>query len=109
MISQVHVWRRHAVVEPVCPGHAREPHIHELSGDPARAAAAWHDLGCPYEAAVALANTPDPDALLHAHEALIDIEEPRPRRRSSPGVFARSAPVASAGDRGRRRAPTQLC
>lgn len=38
-----------------------EPYVLQIAGDYAGAAAAWRDLGCPYEAASALAESEDPD------------------------------------------------
>jgi DNA-binding CsgD family transcriptional regulator len=43
-----------------------EPYSLELDGQYAEAAEAWHDLGCPFEEAVALTWTGDPDAMLRA-------------------------------------------
>ena len=37
------------------------PFALHIAGDHAGAAAAWHDLGCPYEAARAMADSDDPD------------------------------------------------
>ncbi len=40
----------------------------EIAGRYAEAADAWHELGCPFEEAVALTSTRDPDAMLRALE-----------------------------------------
>ena len=42
---------------------AAEPYAAELLGDHERAAELWAELGCPYEAALALAGADDDDAL----------------------------------------------
>jgi DNA-binding CsgD family transcriptional regulator len=45
----------------------------ELAGEYAAAAVAWHELGCPFEEAVALTWTDEPDALQRAHELFTSI------------------------------------
>jgi DNA-binding CsgD family transcriptional regulator len=47
-----------------------EPYLLALSGDWERASQRWHEIGCPYEAALALADADDDRALLRAHEEL---------------------------------------
>lgn len=47
-----------------------EPYARELAGDPTGAAAAWAALGAPFEHALALAHTHDPDSARIAVEAL---------------------------------------
>jgi DNA-binding CsgD family transcriptional regulator len=47
------------------PGSA-EPYAAQMAGEPERAAALWAELGCPYEAAIALAETDEPDHILRA-------------------------------------------
>ena len=44
------------------------PYALELAGDHAAAAVAWHDLGCPFEEAVALTWTGEPDSMRRAVE-----------------------------------------
>ena len=41
-----------------------------ITADPQAAARHWLQIGCPYEAALALADTDDPDALREAHDDL---------------------------------------
>jgi DNA-binding CsgD family transcriptional regulator len=48
------------------PSPAAEPYARQIAGDWRGAAAAWEALGCPYEAAVARADSDDPDDLLAA-------------------------------------------
>ena len=43
-----------------------EPYALQIAGDFAAAAAAWHELGCPYEEACALAESDDPDLVRRA-------------------------------------------
>lgn len=62
------LWRAGAVQEPP-PGSA-PPYAHQISGDWAAAALAWDAIGCPYEAALARADSDAPDQLLVAIEAL---------------------------------------
>jgi DNA-binding CsgD family transcriptional regulator len=50
----------------VMPGEVAEPYRLLLDGDPVGAARAWTRLGCPYEAAMALADAPDEEALRKA-------------------------------------------
>jgi DNA-binding CsgD family transcriptional regulator len=49
------------------------PYSLEVAGQYAEAADAWHELGCPFEEAVALTWTGDPGSMLHALEAFTDL------------------------------------
>jgi DNA-binding CsgD family transcriptional regulator len=70
------VWRRRAgLAEPSVPG-LPEPFALELSGRPEEAAACWTTLGCPYDAAVALAQADDERALRRAHDELRALDAP---------------------------------
>ena len=96
--GQLLVWRRRAgVVEPI-PDDLPEPYALELAGRPEEAAAAWTALGCPYDAALALAQSTDDASLLAAHAALLDLEAPAPA-----AVVART--LRARGVRGLRRGP----
>jgi DNA-binding CsgD family transcriptional regulator/tetratricopeptide (TPR) repeat protein len=65
-IGALAYWRRKAgVAEPV-PDGAAEPYALQLSADWRDASAAWSRLGCPYEAALALSEADDEEALRHA-------------------------------------------
>ena len=64
------LWRAGALTEP--PAEAAEPFALQIGGDWAGAAAAWRTLGCPYEAARALADSDDPSSL---REALVAFEQ----------------------------------
>jgi DNA-binding CsgD family transcriptional regulator len=58
------LWRVGQLAGP--PPGAMEPYAEQMAGEPARAARLWGELGCPYEAAVALAETDEPDEILRA-------------------------------------------
>ncbi len=55
LIGELACWRRRAGVEEEIPADAAEPYALELAGEWERAAEEWTALGCPYEAALALA------------------------------------------------------
>jgi len=61
-------WRRRAGIEEDVPERVAEPFALELSGEWARASEAWRKAGCPYEAALALADASEEDALRRALE-----------------------------------------
>jgi DNA-binding CsgD family transcriptional regulator len=58
------LWKVGEVTGPP-PGSAA-PYAAQMAGEPERAAALWEELGCPYEAAVALAETDEPEQILRA-------------------------------------------
>jgi DNA-binding CsgD family transcriptional regulator/tetratricopeptide (TPR) repeat protein len=58
------LWRAGEMTEP--PPAAAEPFVLQIGGDWAAAAAAWQALGCPYEAARALADSDDETVLREA-------------------------------------------
>ena len=62
-IGELAFWRRRAGVDEEIPGGVAEPYALQLSGDWARAAELWTELGCPYEAALARTDADDPDVL----------------------------------------------
>ena len=61
-------------------GEVAEPYRLLLDGDPACAANAWTRLGCPYEAAMALADAPDEEALREALGIAIGLGAPSAAR-----------------------------
>jgi DNA-binding CsgD family transcriptional regulator/tetratricopeptide (TPR) repeat protein len=63
LAGELAVWRRRGGVDEEAPERAAEPYALELGGDWARAADAWAAIGCPYEAALALAAADDEKAL----------------------------------------------
>jgi len=70
IVGELAFWRRRAGIDELCPPEAVAPFALHLSGDPALAAARWSALGCPYEAALALADRDDEDGLRQALEQL---------------------------------------
>jgi DNA-binding CsgD family transcriptional regulator len=66
IVGELAFWRRRAGIEEPCPPEAAEPFALHLTGDPRAAAARWAQLGCPYEAALALGDSDDRDAQLQA-------------------------------------------
>jgi DNA-binding CsgD family transcriptional regulator len=58
------LWRAGATEVPT--NGVAEPYALQIAGDSAKAAAAWQALGCPYEAARALAESDDPTLLRQA-------------------------------------------
>jgi DNA-binding CsgD family transcriptional regulator len=63
-------WRWQAGIREQIPSAAAEPYALQMAGDWARAAELWTQIGCPYEAALALADADDDDA---ARRALDDL------------------------------------
>jgi len=61
-------WRRCCGLADPLPDQLPAPWALLLAGRGREAAAAWHELGCPYEEGVSLASTNDPDDLRHAFE-----------------------------------------
>jgi DNA-binding CsgD family transcriptional regulator len=54
--GELAVWRRHAGLDAVAVPAAPDPFAPQLAGRPEDAAELWRELGCPYEAALALAD-----------------------------------------------------
>jgi predicted ATPase/DNA-binding CsgD family transcriptional regulator len=69
-LGELALWRRRAGVEEEMPAGAGEPYALQLTGDWAGAALRWAELGCPYEEALALAESDDEAALGRAHAEL---------------------------------------
>ena len=63
-------WRRRAGIRDEIPPGAAEPYALQLAGEWTGAAEAWTRIGCPYDAALALAAGNDEDALRHALDEL---------------------------------------
>jgi DNA-binding CsgD family transcriptional regulator/tetratricopeptide (TPR) repeat protein len=62
-LGEVACWRRRAGADETPPAGAAPPHAAELAGDHGHAAELWSALGCPYDAAIALAGGEDEDGL----------------------------------------------
>ncbi len=70
--GELAVWRRRAgIVDGDVRVDGAPPYEALLGGDAKRAAALWDDLGCPYEAALALFDAGDVESLRDAHDRLI--------------------------------------
>ena len=69
-IGELAYWRWRAGLESEAPGGAAEPYAVQIAGDWARAAELWTEIGCPYEAALALADADDDGALRRALDEL---------------------------------------
>ena len=92
-VGDLAVWIWRGGGEPPPPGECARPVALQLEGDWRGAAAAFEQLGCPYEAALACYESDDPEAILAALDALEKLEA-RPaaarlrRRLSELGVRA---------------------
>ena len=70
VVGELAYWRwRAGILEDVPPG-AAEPYTLSIHGDWRRAAECWTELGCPYDAALALADGDDDGALRQALDRL---------------------------------------
>ena len=69
-IGELAYWRWRAGLESEAPGGAAEPYAVQIAGDWARAAELWTEIGCPYEAALALSDADDEGALRRALDEL---------------------------------------
>jgi DNA-binding CsgD family transcriptional regulator/tetratricopeptide (TPR) repeat protein len=69
-IGELAFWRWRAGLAGSAPPAAAEPYARQIDGDWAGAARAWEELGCPYEAAMARADSDRPGDLLAALETL---------------------------------------
>jgi DNA-binding CsgD family transcriptional regulator/tetratricopeptide (TPR) repeat protein len=69
-VGELAVWRRRAGAQEPAPELATDPNDLELAGHWRSAAERWRELGCPYEAALADAETGDEEALRQALEDL---------------------------------------
>jgi DNA-binding CsgD family transcriptional regulator/tetratricopeptide (TPR) repeat protein len=69
VIGELAYWRWRSGLKEAIPPGAAEPYALQMAGEWARAAQLWTDIGCPYEAALALAEG-DEAALRQAHAEL---------------------------------------
>ena len=97
-LGELAVWRRRAGVDEPTPAGAAEPYATLLAGDWRSAAAAWTELGAPYEAALALADGDDEDAL---RQALDELQ----RLGAAPAAAIVARRLRSRGARGLPRGP----
>jgi DNA-binding CsgD family transcriptional regulator/tetratricopeptide (TPR) repeat protein len=70
LVGELAEWRRRAGLEEAIPPGVAEPYALQLAGDWARAAELWTEIGCPYEAALALADADEEEPLRQALEEL---------------------------------------
>ena len=70
MIGALGRWRRRVGLVDTLPHGIPEPEALELAGEWVAAADAWRRIGCPYEAALALAEADEDDELRRAHDDL---------------------------------------
>lgn len=98
VLGELAVWRRRAGLDEAAPAGAAEPYATELAGDWQRAAAQWTELGAPYEAALALADGDDEDAL---RQALDELQ----RLGAAPAAAIVARRLRSRGARGLPRGP----
>ena len=69
-VGELAWWRRQGGIDEAAPAPAAEPWALQLAGAPLEAGAAWRRLGCPYEEALALAESDDPNHLRAALDRL---------------------------------------
>jgi DNA-binding CsgD family transcriptional regulator len=98
VLGELAVWRRRAGVDEAIPAYAAEPYASQLAGDWQTAAARWTELGAPYDAALALADSDDEDAL---RQALDELQ----RLGAAPAAAIVARRLRSRGARGLPRGP----
>jgi DNA-binding CsgD family transcriptional regulator len=97
-LGELALWRRRAGIDEPAPAGAAEPYASLLAGDWQTAAARWIELGAPYEAALALADGDDEDALRRALDEL-------QRLGAAPAAAIVARRLRSRGARGLPRGP----
>jgi len=70
--GELAVWRRRAGIDETPREWAVAPYDLQLAGDWARAAESWREIGCPYEAALALADGDEEEPL---RRALVELQQ----------------------------------
>jgi DNA-binding CsgD family transcriptional regulator len=98
IVGELALWRRRAGIDEPCPPGAAEPFAVHLSGDWARAAALWRQLGCPYEAAIALGDANQSEPLRQALDELCELG-------AGPATALVARRLRARGDRGLVRGP----
>jgi DNA-binding CsgD family transcriptional regulator len=74
MVGELAYWRWRAGHREPIPPSAAEPYAAAIAGDWRRAAELWTELGCPYEAALALADADEEEPLRQALDELQRLE-----------------------------------
>ena len=69
-LGELALWRRRAGIDVDIPHGAGEPYASQLAGEWKRAVAFWDEAGCPYEAALARADSGDESQLRRAFDEL---------------------------------------
>jgi DNA-binding CsgD family transcriptional regulator len=98
VLGELALWRRRAGLLEKPPPLLFEPFALSLAGDADRAAAAWTERSCPYEAALALADSDSEDQLRRSLSLLQDLDA-----RAASAVVARR--LRDRGVRGLPRGP----
>jgi DNA-binding CsgD family transcriptional regulator/tetratricopeptide (TPR) repeat protein len=70
LVGELAVWRRYAGLDVEIAAEAAEPFALQLTGHPIEAAELWRQLGCPYDAALALADAGEEEPLRRSHAEL---------------------------------------
>jgi DNA-binding CsgD family transcriptional regulator len=97
-MGELACWRWRAGARSEIPPDAAEPYALEIAGEWAQAAKLWTEMGCPYEAALSLADADDDD---HLRRALDELH--RLGARSAAAIVARR--LRERGARGLPRGP----
>ena len=97
-IGELACWRLRAGIAEAAPPEAAEPYALQMSGRWSDASVVWSEIGCPYEAALALGDATDDDAL---RGALADLN--RLGARPAASIVARR--LRRRGARGLPRGP----
>jgi len=78
MVGELGAWRRRAGLPADAGESATGPYALLLDGRPLEAAAQWKELGCPYEAALALGDADEDEPLREALEEMQRLDAPVP-------------------------------
>jgi DNA-binding CsgD family transcriptional regulator len=97
-IGELACWRWRAALLDEPPAGADDLHRRQIAGDWERTARVWHERGCPYEEALALADSSEPEAL---HEALRKLDDLGAR----PAAAIVTRRLRALGERQLRRGP----
>lgn len=108
VVGELAYWRRRAGIVERVPERIPAPFALHLEGDFAASAERWRELGCPYEAALALAETPDGAAVRAALDELralgaapaAELVARRLRERGERGVARGPRPATRGNPRG---------
>ena len=77
VVAELAAWRiRAGIIDQLANSEAAGPYVLEIAGDWSRAATQWQDLGCLYEAALALGNAGDETSLRRALDELQALGSP---------------------------------